>query len=167
MPILLLTLFGCTNATNKKIQTKILDTIAVVKIDEPNNKKPEEKAIKKDTIRNEEATQMSEDSYQKAVINPSDSSLNVYQNIRADYRIFGYRKPDTNSRKMIFFSVFTTDVDKNPYKCSYGSYYSSSEMENMKMKYVKDVGNFIEAKLIRNENELLTPIYILKSWVEF
>lgn len=95
-----------------------------------------------------------------------DSSITVYQNIRADYRVFCYKSPDTTSKKMLLFSVFTSDVKDNPYQCVYGSYYYSGAMQDMSMKYVKKTGQFIEAHLLR-KNELVTPIYIRKEWVEF
>jgi hypothetical protein len=119
-----------------------------------------------DTIRNIGATQMSEEACQKATINLQDSTLIVYGNIRADYRIFGYEKPDTNSRKLIFFSVFTTDVKGNPYRCPYGAYYSTAEMQNTSIKYVSNAGSFIKASLVQAQ-QLQTSVYILKDWVEF
>ena len=128
---------------------------------------PVQKTVKNDTIRNEKDTQMSEAFFQKAMINLSDSSLTVYGDIKADYRIFGYQKSDTNSRKMILFSVFTSDVEKNPYKCPFGAYYSSGAMQDTKIKYVRKAGAFVEAHLIKDTDIKPTAIYILKDWVEF
>lgn len=117
--LVIVTFLGCRNTPTTEMANTTTDTIktvtdgvAVVKPDST----PVKKTVKKDTIRNDKDTQMSEAFFQKAMINLSDSSLTVYENIRADYRIFGYQKPDTNSRKMILFSVFTSDVENNPYK---------------------------------------------------
>jgi len=167
---LLITFFGCRTNTTKEIAVTTTDTIktktdgvAVVKPDSI----PVKKLIKKDTVRNYKDTQMSEEFFQKAIIDLRDSSLTVYQNIRADYRIFGYQKPDTNSRKMILFSVFTSDVENNPYQCPLGSYYYSSSMQDTKIKYTKKTGAFVEAHLIKDNDILPYAVYFLKDWVTF
>lgn len=169
--ILIFAFVGCKNRADESNKQKVVDTshanIPIERKIVQKDKFGSSKTSQHDTIREYSSTQMSEDNFQKAVINLSDSSLMVYENIRADYRIFGYQKPDTNSLKMIFFSVFTTDVEDNPYQCTYGSYYSSSGMKDLEIKYVKHVGDFIEANLIKNKNELGLPIYFLKNWVEF
>ncbi|SDF91330.1 hypothetical protein SAMN05421827_10293 [Pedobacter terrae] len=164
------TFLGCRNTPSTEMANKETDTIktetdgvAVVKPDST----PVKKTVKKDTIRNDKDTQMSEAFFQKAMISLRDSSLTVYENIRADYRIFGYQKPDTNSRKMILFSVFTSDVENNPYKCPFGAYYYSGAMHDTKIKYVKQAGAFVEAHLIKETEIKPTSIYILKDWVEF
>lgn len=165
--MMLTAIMGCKNSTDKVKLNQ--DTLKVAE-EKPAQKQEtiaEPKVVKKDTIRNEELTQMSEDFFQKAVINLSDSSFTVYQNIRADYRIFGYEEPDTNSRKILFFSVFTPDVEGNPYKCPFGSYYYSGAMENTQIKYTKTVGSFIKANLIKDKTTIISPVYFLKSWVEF
>ena len=168
--VILILLTGCRNTSNETNEEKIPDTVKTkadgVTLTKQDNI-PVKKIVKKDTIRNYKDTQMSEEFFQKAIIDLIDSSLTVYQNIRADYRIFGYQKPDTNSRKMIFFSVFTPDVEGNPYNCPYGSYYYSGAMENTQIKYIKNSGAFVKTHLIKDENTLLTPIYFLKDWVQF
>lgn len=168
--IMLTTLFSCESTSNKTAEKTTTDTIKT-KTDGVIVAKPDSIAVKEtvkiDSIRNYKDTQMNEEFFQKAVIDLRDSSLNVYQNIRADYRIFGYQKPDTNSKKVIFFSVFTSDVENNPYQCVYGSYYHSGAMADTKIKYVKNNGNFVEAHLIKENQILPAPIYFLKNWVEF
>lgn len=166
----LTTFLGCRNTPGTEIANTATDTlktetdgVTVVKPDST----PVKKTIKKDTIRNDKDTQMSEAFFQKAIISLSDSSLTVYENIRADYRIFGYEKPDTNSRKMILFSVFTSDVENNPYKCPFGAYYSSGAMQDTKIKYVKKTGAFVEAQLIKESDIKPTSVYMLKDWVKF
>ena len=157
---------GCKNISNQKItDTAKLQTdgVAVIKQDSI----PAKKTAVNDTIRNYKDTQMSEEFFQKAIIDLNDSSFTVYQNIRADYRIFGYQKPDTNARKMILFSVFTSDVENNPYNCSFGSYYYSGALQDTKIKYIKNQGSFVETHLIKKNSALPTPIYFLKDWVEF
>jgi len=159
---------SCVNKNNKTVKTRLPDTSktdSVAKI-KSNEHISQTKVHKPDTIRNVKATQMNEDAFQKAIISLQDSSLVVYGNIREDYRIFGYEQPDTNSRKLIFFSVFTTDVKGNPYHCPYGAYYSTTDMINSEIKYLSNAGNFIKANFIKDK-AVLSPIYILKDWVKF
>ena len=102
----------------------------------------------------------------KAVVSKRDSIISLTANIRRDYRIFGYKKPDTISKKMILFSVFTNDVENNLFKCPYGSYYQTSSMQNMKIKFLTKNGLFIKAA-IRKDNATSEIIYFLKKWIDF
>lgn len=86
--------------------------------------------------------------------------------MKLDHRIFGYEKPDINSRKMILISIFTNDVEGNPYKCPWGSYYQTGEMENMELKYAKETGSFVEAMIIK-DNKIQGKVYFEKKWIEF
>lgn len=166
LPLFLVLIFGCRD-TQKKNNTTLADTSSSANKVE---------SIQKDSLKssptnteNSEAVvqnEINEASIQKAIVYRSDSSLNMFENIRADYRIFGYQKPDTNSKKLLLVSVFTNDVKDNPYHCEYGAYYSSNAMENTRLKYVRKTGDFIEANLIKDE-VILTPIFFQKNWVEF
>lgn len=159
---------ACRNTSTQKTATKTPAESSI-----PDRIRSAEKAVEvpkarpqPDTIRNMETTRMTEAAFQKATVSLRDSLLRVYGNIRADYRIFGYEQPDTNSRKLIFFSVFTTDVEKNPYQCPYGAYYATSDMPHTTIKYISNAGNFIKANLIQAE-KVETSLYIRKEWVEF
>jgi len=102
----------------------------------------------------------------KAEVSRRDSSFSVFENIRRDYRIFGYQRPDTNSKRMILFSVFTRDVDQNPYDCPYGSFYQSSSMENSEIKYQSVVGPFVATELYVDGRKV-ADLYFEKKWIEF
>lgn len=121
---------------------------------------------KMDKYEEKVSDQLEDEFIQKAIIYRRDSALSIFGNIRADYKIFGYQAPDTNSRKLLLISVFTNDVEGNPYRCDYGAYYSSAAIENTRIKYVRSTGNFVEANLIK-DHVILTPIFFQKSWVEF
>ena len=101
---------------------------------------------------------------QKASVG-TDSIIRVVSDIKLDYRIFGFEKPDTNSKKMVLFSVFTPDVENNPYKCPYGSYYGTPPEEDMKIKFTSKVGDYVKATIRKNENE--SAVYFHKDWIEF
>lgn len=164
---LVLVLFSCRNKTatgttkpvNQSVSTTKKDTIFSKKV-APSVASKADKRIPK------ELPEMEGNFIQRALINLKDGSITVYENIRANYRIFGYEAPDTNSKKLILFSVFTNDVKDNPYHCTYGAYYSSGVMQNMEMKYVKRKGNFIQAHLISN-SEVVSPLFIHRKWVQF
>ena len=102
----------------------------------------------------------------RATVSKSDSTIWLTANIRRDHRIFGYTKPDTNSRKLILFSVFTNDVKGNSFNCPYGSYYQTSNMEYMKLNFISKNGVYIKAAIIKNESTAAI-IYILRKWIEF
>jgi len=63
----------------------------------------------------------------KAEINGSISLMHVRSDIKKDYRIIGYEQPSLKSNRLLLFSVFTRDVENNPYKCFYGSFYSTND----------------------------------------
>lgn len=160
--------FGCTDTQKKKTNTSADSLNAASKdnrapiIKDPVNPAP----TNPEKPETDATDQINDDFIQKAIVYRSDSSLNMFENIRADYRIFGYQKPDTNSKKLLLVSVFTSDVKDNPYQCEYGAYYSSNAMENTRLKYVRKTGDFIEANLIKDK-VIVTPIFFHKNWVEF
>lgn len=125
-------------------------------------------SVKRDTATKQRyvAAQISEEAMQKAVIHSHDSSFHVFNNIRADYRIIGYESPDTNSRKMVLFSIFTSDVKDNPFRCLYGAYYDSAQGDKLVIKYTGERGSFIETKISGKSMKPATA-YFEKKWTEF
>ncbi|MGB8191513.1 MAG: serine hydrolase [Chitinophagaceae bacterium] len=109
---------------------------------------------------------ISEESMQRAQISKRDSILLVNQNIRKDYRIFGYERPDTSSSRLILFSVFTRDVQNNPYRCTYGAYYSSPAIKEKEIKFIGHAGAFVKTALII-QGKIVCELYFEKRWVEF
>jgi len=102
----------------------------------------------------------------KAYVSKDDSSISLTGNIRLDYRIFGYEKPDTSSKKQILFSVFTDDVEGNPFNCTYGAYYQTSDMNDMEIKYISTDGQFVKANILKGRGPQAI-IFIDKRWIEF
>lgn len=102
----------------------------------------------------------------KAYVLRQDSSIDLRANIRLDHRIFGYANPDIKSARLLLFSVFTNDVEKNPFGCKLGSYYDTGGMQNIKLKYLETVGNFIKAVAIDSSNNF-TTLYFERKWVAF
>lgn len=95
-----------------------------------------------------------------------DSALYLTANMRADHRIFGYSEPNTRSEKLLLFSIFTNEVEKNPFRCKYGSYYDiGNYSQSFSLKYKSKENNFIKVQLT---DSLLhkTNVYFEKKWVD-
>jgi hypothetical protein len=101
----------------------------------------------------------------KAYISTRDSNILAGGNINSDYRIFGYQQPNIHSKKMILISVFTTDVEGNPFQCPYGATYSLRGMDSIGLKYIASENAFISASVITNKKSIDT-VFIEKRWTE-
>lgn len=105
----------------------------------------------------------------KATVSRQDSIITLSSGLGPgykDFRIFGYERPDSNSRKMILISIFTSDVKNNPFHCPFGAYYQTFEMENMQLKYIGKTGPYIKARVIKNGRRQAT-VFILRRWIRF
>ena len=106
------------------------------------------------------------DNLNKLEVSKRDSIVRLYSNIRQDHRIFGYEKADLKAKKKILFSVFTFDVEGNPCNCAFGSFYETSGMNGITMKYVGKEKSFVKVELLEGNTKLGT-VYFEKKWVEF
>lgn len=95
-----------------------------------------------------------------------DSIIWLTANMRLDHRIFGYQKNDITSKKMIILSIFTSEVENNPFNCSYGAYYDTNEMDGMQLRYNSHDGHFLKIAIIKDNKELDT-VYMEKVWFVF
>ncbi len=95
-----------------------------------------------------------------------DSTISLTVNIRKDHRIFGYAKPDIKSERLLLLSVFTNDVENNPFDCKLGAYYDTGGMDELTLKYNSKTGNFIKVIATDKENNS-TTIYFEKKWIKF
>lgn len=131
--------------------------------------KPLKKLTKLDSIdkANNESVVASGDNINKAFVSlkNGDSTINLIANIRQDHRIFGYAKPDIKSERLFLLSIFTNDVENNPFGCKLGAYYDTSGMENLTLKYNSTTGNFVKATATDASNSS-TTIYFEKKWIE-
>ncbi|NNT73142.1 hypothetical protein HKT18_13030 [Flavobacterium sp. IMCC34852] len=101
----------------------------------------------------------------KLEVSKSDNSMNLYASMQKECRIFGYQKPNKNSKKMILLSIWTFDVEDNPSNCPFGSYYETSSMD-MELKYLGKENSFVKAALIKDQKQIAI-VYFEKKWVEF
>jgi hypothetical protein len=137
------------------------------------NKKGVEKKINSDSINwekenpNWEKYIFTESEFaNKIEISKKDSIMSLYSSMQKECRIFGYEKPNKNSKKMILISIWTFDVKGNPSNCKYGSYYETNSMDDMELKYIGKDNSFIKAALIKNKIKIAT-IYFEYKWVKF
>lgn len=67
---------------------------------------------------------------------------------------------------MILFSVFTDDVQDNPFQCAYGAYYENGESSNSyDLKLLSEEGNFMKVLLLKEERPV-DVVYMEKKWIE-
>ena len=95
-----------------------------------------------------------------------DSVIVLTANIRQDHRIIGYEKPATDSRKLILFSVFTAEVEGNPFHCPYGAYYGTDNMEQQLLKFIQNEGDYKKVAILKN-GTLQAYIYMENKWLMF
>ncbi|VBB43666.1 conserved exported hypothetical protein [uncultured Paludibacter sp.] len=164
---LLISACGQTNLKSDK-QEKSEQTLKT--IDTTKTNQATEKLNKLDSIEkaNNESIIASGDNITKAFVflKDGDSTINLTANIRQDHRIFGYAKPDVKSERLLLLSVFTNDVENNPFGCRLGAYYDTGGINELTLKYNSTTGNFVKATAIDKANNL-TTIYFEKKWIEF
>lgn len=104
--------------------------------------------------------------FNKLKISKQDSSIYLNANMRIDHRIFGYSKPDVKSDRLILLSIFTNDVENNPFKCKLGAYYEMPSVKDLKLRYIGIYKNFIKVKSIDSKQKE-TIIYFDKKFTRF
>ena len=92
-----------------------------------------------------------------------DNKFYLTANMRSDHRIFGFSKPSHNSNLMILFSIYTNDVENNPFSCLLGSYYSLYYDSPTKLTYLGDADNFIKTKINYLNKDYI--VYFEKKWI--
>lgn len=104
----------------------------------------------------------------KAVVD-SDGFIWLKADIRGDHRFFGYERADTKSKRLIMFSVLTTDVKDNPFGCTFGSFYETANLDSLRLKYVSSKGSFIKTKLVNIDsgNTVISYIFFERKWFIF
>lgn len=115
---------------------------------------------------NNESVVASGDNINKAFVfvKDGDSTINMTANIRMDHRIFGYSAPDIHSERLLLLSVFSNDVENNPFRCKLGAYYNTRDMDDLTLKFIAITENFVRAELIDKYNNH-TTIYFEKKWI--
>ena len=152
----------------KTIEQSKLNHTEKLEIDSLEKPKGEVNPVSKlETIEKENSKiiEQEEEYINKASISKNDSLIWLVVNMKRDHRIFGFEKPDLNSKRMILLSIFTNDVENNPFNCPYGAFYETSEMKNTTLKFKENIGDF--AKIEMQKENLKEVVYFEKKWLEF
>jgi hypothetical protein len=174
--LIIITLFisGCgqPNTSSNKITTEKKDTILIDTTTLKDNTKLHKTAVvlsKLDSIEkaNNESVANSGSNITKAYVSLKDGDSTIYlsANIRRDHRIFGYANPGIKSERILLLSIFTNDVENNPFGCKLGAYYDTNGMDGLDLKYAATLGNFVKATATDKLNKS-TIIYFEKKWIE-
>ena len=90
----------------------------------------------------------------KLLIDKTDSIASLFANMQSDHNFFGYSQPDSNSTKLILFSIYTNQVKDNPHHCKYGAHYSDTSLEKKHLKFICYSKNYGQFKLMENKKEI-------------
>ena len=170
--IILITLIVITACVNKQTNSHVL------KVLQKNEKKVVNTTHKESTTQfiskldsidftNNQTIINDEEYINKVVVSLSDSTIFLTANMKLDHRIFGYSKPNTQSKKLLLLSIFTNDVENNPFKCELGAYYDTNRMENMDLKFIQSIKDFVEVTVFDHNSNKVTTVYFEKRFIEF
>ena len=150
----ILTILSCEKSTNVNLKSQKSKT------------EIESKFLNLDSIQNtnDKNIKIAGSDVNKLIVSREDSLIWITSSKYLDHRIFGYEKPNINSRKLILISCFTADVENNPFELPLGAYYELNI--NHKAKFLKNEKKFIVAKIIFNEKDM-ENVYFEKKWIEF
>jgi hypothetical protein len=95
----------------------------------------------------------------------SDGLLYLNANIKKDHRVFGYAKPDTLSERLFLLSVFTNDVENNPFNLAVGAHYELDMYTQLRIKYQSHDARFVKAVATDSVGKK-TTLYFEKKWVD-
>ncbi|NML23194.1 hypothetical protein HHL16_20115 [Pseudoflavitalea sp. G-6-1-2] len=116
---------------------------------------------------NNKSVLASGDDVTKAWVNLSkgDSAIHLQANIRKDHRFYGYAQPDTRAQRLILFSIFTNDVQDNPFKLRLGAYYSIESPDSLTVKYLAADKKFVKT-VITDKTNNTSVVYFEKKWID-
>jgi hypothetical protein len=159
--------YACGQSTPHKEQPQSPQTVATV------DKKDSNASAQSTTLdsierANNESVTASGENITKAYVSASDKSITLSANMRQDHRVFGYEQPNVFSKRLLLLSVFTDDVENNPFECPLGAYYDTNGMDNanLSLKYVEKTGDFVKAVATDKTNKA-TIVYFEKKWIAF
>ena len=95
-----------------------------------------------------------------------DGSIWLMADMKKDHRIFGYSDKSTQSTKMILLSIFTDEVENNPFDCKYGAYYETNEMKNMSLLYLASDKKFLKVG-VQLDEEMIDVVFMEKKFFVF
>ena len=72
----------------------------------------------------------------------------------------------SNQKRLLLLSVFTNDVENNPFGCKLGAFYDTRSMNELTLNYIMTIGNFVKATATSKTNNS-TTLYFEKKWIDF
>ena len=103
----------------------------------------------------------------KAYVDKKTKEFYLVANIRQDHKFFGYSAPDTHSKKLILFSIFTSDVKDNPHKMPLGAYYGTNDLkQGDTISFVSEVGGFVKLNYA-SPGKPSVPFYVKRTNIVF
>ena len=104
----------------------------------------------------------------KAFINKETKSFMLVANMREDHQIYGYSSASLRSKKLLLFSIFTSDVKGNPHRLPLGAYYETSGLkEGDQINFVSDgPAGFVKLSFV-SAGHGATPFYVQRKFVVF
>lgn len=100
----------------------------------------------------------------KAYVDLEDNNFMLWADMKMDHRLYGYEKPDVNSKKLILLSIFTNDVDGNPFGLPLGAHYSTADIEDASLTFKGEKDGFVEV-LFKDGNNKKETLYFERKWV--
>lgn len=133
---------------------------------EPKAKKKTELEIRLDSIdlAKQKMVLESGDKVTKAYVDPETNKIDLWADIKLDHRFYGFEKADVSSKRLILFSIFTDDVENNPFSLPLGSFYSTANVEGGVFKFISEEGNFVKAEHTDKDNNT-TTVYFERKWI--
>jgi hypothetical protein len=98
------------------------------------------------------------------LLESGDSTIFLHSDMQMDHRFFGYASPSLQAERLILFSIFTNDVENNPFECRLGAYYQTGGMQGYKLKYIGLEDDFVKAVAI-GQDGTRTTLYFEKKWI--
>ena len=151
--------------TIEKSKLNHTEKLEIGSLEKPKVDVNQESKLQKVENENSQIIKQDEEYINKASISKNDSLIWLVVNMKRDHRIFGFEKPDLNSKRMILISIFTNDIENNPFNCPYGAFYETSGMKNVRLKFKENVGDFAKIEILNENTKEI--VYFEKKWLEF
>ena len=100
----------------------------------------------------------------KAYLDKETNEIDLWADIKKDHRFYGYEKPDLGSKRLILLSIFTNDVDGNPFDLPLGAYYSTADIEGGIFTFKGEKEDFVEVEF-KDRDDKKTTLYFEKKWI--
>lgn len=159
--VLFFTMVSCQQSTPNNTETNNLvpesQEVTETSTTTPEEQKTLSKLDNIDLENNKLVAEAGED-ITKAVI--KKEAIILYADMMKVHRIFGYEAPDVNSKRLLVISVFTNDVEDNPFNCALGAYYDTDEID---LTYIETASGFVKANATASGQTKI--VYIESKWV--